>query len=224
MDSSDDQAPPAPPMRPDTVVVAGYGRVVVPSDRASLTVTVSSTETDLRTVMAEASRLVDTTVAVLRELGLADADIDIGSPWVQHSHGGAGTTWVNVQTSLTATFPSLAAAQEALAALQAAGGLSQFQSPTGYLADPEAARRQACEAAFRMAEQRAAEWARLSHATLGRVLAISEVFEVPRGRSSPAALAHHHGRPRGGDIVVEAEVQVTFALVFPQAPDGGVTA
>ena len=203
-----------------TVTVGGNGRATVSPDVVQLDLRVGHDADDVAAALAGATEGIRKVGAVVRDRGVADADIRTLDAGVNQRWDNTGTAvGFTAQQRLGVTVRRLEAVGEILESA-AAGGGNALLVDSGRLdvADRSDGLREARDAAFADARDKAQQYAGLSGAQLGAVLGVAEGGAMPLGvrqsKFMAVAMAADGGMPvEGGDLELVANVTVTRELV-----------
>jgi uncharacterized protein YggE len=200
-----------------TVTVTGSGRASVSPDVVRLDLRIGHDAPDVAAALAGASAGVTTVGRVVREAGVADADIRTLDANVHQRFDNTGTaSGFTAQQRLGVTVRRLEAVGEILEAAAAAVGNALLVDQVRLDVDDRSeGLSRARESAFADARTKAEQYAALSGTTLGAVLGIAENGAMPVGmpRMAMAARDMAAGMPmEGGDLEISAGVTVTWQL------------
>ncbi|GAB3875310.1 SIMPL domain-containing protein [Terrabacter terrigena] len=203
-----------------TVTVNGSGRASVSPDVVRLELRVGHDADDVAAALAGATDGIRKVGAVVRDRGVADADIRTLDAGVNQRWDNTGTAvGFTAQQRLGVTVRRLEAVGEILEAAAAAlGNALLVDSVRLDVADRSDGLRRARDAAFADARDKAQQYAGLSGAELGAVLGVAEggAARVASYSSKVMAMAADAagGMPvEGGDLELVAGVTVTWQLV-----------
>jgi uncharacterized protein YggE len=201
-----------------TVTVTGTGRATVAPDVVRLDLRVGHDAPDVAAALSGASAGITAVGTVVREQGVADADIRTLDAGVNQRWDNTGTAvGFTAQQRLAVTVRRLESVGEILeAAASAVGNALLVDQVRLDVSDRSEGLRRARDAAFADAEDKARQYAVLSGAELGAVLGVAEAGAVPAQRSAMklmAASMDAGGMPvEGGDLDLGAAVTVTWRL------------
>jgi uncharacterized protein YggE len=202
-----------------TVNVNGFGRASVSPDVVRLDLRVGHDAADVAAALAGAATGIAKVGAVVRDHGVADADIRTLDAGVNQRWDNTGVAvGFTAQQRLAVTVRRLEAVGEVLEAAAAAVGNALLVDQVRLdVSDRTEALRRARDAAFADARDKAQQYAELAGAELGAVLGVAEAGAAPVGarRMMPmAAAADAMGDMpvEGGDLDVGASVTVTWEL------------
>ena len=201
-----------------TVTVTGNGRAAVSPDVVRLDLRVGHDADDVAAALAGAAEGITRVGAVVRDHGVADADIRTLDAGVNQRWDTTGTAvGFTAQQRLAVTVRRLESVGEILeAAASAVGNALLVDQVRLDVSDRSEGLRRARDAAFADAEDKARQYAVLSGAELGAVLGVAEAGAVPAQRSAMklmAASMDAGGMPvEGGDLELTATVTVTWEL------------
>ena len=201
-----------------TVTVTGNGRAAVSPDVVRLDLRVGHDAGDVAAALSGASEGITRVGAVVRDHGVADADIRTLDAGVNQRWDNTGTAvGFTAQQRLAVTVRRLESVGEILeGAASAVGNALLVDQVRLDVSDRSEGLRRARDAAFADAEDKAGQYAVLSGAELGAVLGVAEAGAVPVQRSAMklmAASMDAGGMPvEGGDLDLGAAVTVTWRL------------
>jgi uncharacterized protein YggE len=201
-----------------TVTVNGSGRASVSPDVVRLELRVGHDADDVAAALAGATEGITRVGAVVREHGIADADIRTLDAGVNQRWDNTGTAvGFTAQQRLGVTVRRVQAVGAILeAAAAAVGNALLVDSVRLDVADRSDGLRRARDAAFADARDKAQQYAGLSGNELGSVLGVAEAGAVPLGvrRAKFMAVAEASGGMpvEGGDLDLVANVTVTWEL------------
>jgi uncharacterized protein YggE len=203
-----------------TVTVSGNGRASVSPDVVRLDLRVGHDADDVASALAGATEGIRAVGAVVRDRGVADADIRTLDAGVNQRWDNTGTAvGFTAQQRLAVTVRRLEAVGEILeSAAAAVGNALLVDSVRLDVADRSDGLRAARDAAFANARDKAQQYAGLSGCELGAVLGVAEGGAMPMARREAkfmaVAAASDGGMPvEGGDLELVANVTVTWELV-----------
>jgi uncharacterized protein YggE len=205
---------------PRSISVTGTGTVHLPPDVVRITLGVQTRGTDIGDTVADNNRVAEAVMAVVREAGVADEDVQTTyfNVSTQPSYDQFGnptgdvTYWVDntLQISLRNVAGLGDLLQKALNA-----GANSVQSVTYNVEDPEAALSDARTEALNDARQQAEQLATGAGATLGAVYSVSE----SSSGGSPFPSVFDKGAAGGagvpttpGNLEFQIQVYVTYTL------------
>lgn len=199
------------------ITVIGQGDVRVAPDLATVQLGVQTTAPTTQEALAQNSAQTQAMLDRLRELGVADRDLQTSgiSIYPTHDQEARTITGYTVSNTVQVTIREIAQAGTLLDQVVQAGANQVYGISFG-LSDSAAVEAQAREAAMRNAQLRAEQLARGGNATLGSVLVISEqigagpIMPMPAMMSDKAAGG---AMPvEAGEQVVSVQIQVTYEL------------
>ena len=204
----------AAPVRQLTVV--GMGEVKVVPDTAIVQFGVQSDAATAKQALSDNTTQMAAVVAKLRELEIADADIQTSnlSLWPQYGPNGpsSGVTGYQASTSVAVTIHKVAQAGDLLEQVIAAGA-NYMYGMSFTIADPAPLAATARTNAIADAQARANAIAQDAGAQLGGLLEISEVVS---GSSSvydgKGAAAGAGGAVQPGEQTITRQIQLVYAL------------
>lgn len=201
-----------------TVTVNGSGRASVSPDVVRLDLRVGHDARDVAAALAGAAEGITKVGAVVRDHGVADADIRTLDAGVNQRWDNTGTAvGFQAQQRLAVTVRRLESVGEILeAAASAVGNALLVDQVRLDVSDRSDGLRRARDAAFAEARDKAEQYAVLSGAQLGAVLGVAEAGAIPvqrREMKLMAASMDAGGMPvEGGDLDLGASVTVTWEL------------
>jgi len=201
-----------------TVTVNGSGRASVSPDVVRLDLRVGHDADDVAAALAGAAEGITKVGAVVRDHGVADADIRTLDAGVNQRWDNTGTAvGFQAQQRLAVTVRRLESVGEILeAAASAVGNALLVDQVRLDVSDRSDGLRRARDAAFADARDKAEQYAVLSGAQLGAVLGVAEAGAIPvqrREMKLMAASMDAGGMPvEGGDLDLGASVTVTWEL------------
>jgi uncharacterized protein YggE len=197
------------------ITVIGQGEATGKPDTMSIQVGVTSDATDVSEALRINNEQAAQLHAKLKELGIADADIQTSNfnVYPRYNNDGTSVTGYQVSNTVTIIVRDLAASGDILNQVVAAGA-NQIHGINFSVADPQEQVAQAREKAIADARVRAEQYAKASGASVGEVLVISE--NVGGQSVMPVAYAARMDSAsvpvQAGELSFTASVQVTFAL------------
>lgn len=200
-----------------TVTVTGSGRAAVTPDVVRLELRVGHEADDVAEALAGASAGVTRVGAIVRDAGVAGADVRTLDATVSQRWDSAGAAaGFTAQQRLTVTVRRLEAVGEILEAAAAAIGNALLVDQVRLdVSDRTDGLCRARDAAFADARAKAEQYAVLSGGHLGDVLGLAESGATPTVavRALAASLGPGGGMPvEGGDLDLGAGVTVTWEL------------
>jgi uncharacterized protein len=201
-----------------TVTVTGSGRANVAPDVVRLDLRVGHDAPDVAAALSGASAGTTAVVAVVREQGVADADLRTLDASVNQRWDNTGVAvGFTAQQRLAVTVRELDAVGRILESAAAAIGNALLVDQVRLdISDRSQGLHAARDAAFADARSKAAQYAALAGASLGAVLGMAEAGAAPvGGRFKLEAVARDMagGMPiEGGDLELAASVTVTWEL------------
>ena len=205
-----------------TVTVTGTGRAAVVPDVVRLDLRIGHDAPDVAAALAGAAAGITAVGTVVREQGVADADIRTRDAGVNQRWDNTGVAvGFTAQQSLSVTVRDVAAVGRILESAAAAVGNALLVDQVRLdVADRSAGLLQARDAAFADAKAKAEQYAALSGAVLGVVLGVAEAGAAPMaaGGFKLAAMARDMagGMPvEAGDLEITTSVTVSWELRRP---------
>jgi uncharacterized protein YggE len=205
------------------ITVVGLGKASLTPDVAQINVGTEISANTVSEAKAEVDRHIEAILAVLREMGVADKDIQTSQysiyyerePFyaVEREPGQEAQGAYRVSNMLNVTVRDMTQIGEILDAVVEAGA-NQMYGVTFTVSDTQKWESEAREKAMTDAQARAGELARLAGVELGEVLSVSEVVG---GSPSPMAFAVVERAAGGGgispgELEFSTQIQVTFAI------------
>ncbi|EWT00222.1 hypothetical protein N865_16585 [Intrasporangium oryzae NRRL B-24470] len=200
-----------------TVTVTGSGRASASPDVVRLDLRIGHDAPDVAAALSGASAGIAAVGRVVREAGVADADIRTLDANVHQRYDNTGTAvGFTAQQRLGVTVRRLEAVGEILEAAAAAVGNALLVDGVRLDVDDRSeGLRRARDAAFADARDKAEQYAALADASLGEVLGVAEngVAPVAMPKMAMAMRDSGGGMPmEGGDLELGASVTVTWRL------------
>lgn len=204
------------------ITVVGTGHVTLAPDIARINVGAEATASTVAEAKTEVDRQVAAILAALQEMGIAEGDIQTSHYGIYYERGpfppvmreGAVAEpqgGYHVSSTLRVTIRDIDAAGDVLDAVVEAGA-NQVHGIQFTVSDDKAWQSQARELAVADAKARAGELADLSGVELGQVLSISEVVGGSPVPMPMMAMERGGGGIAPGELELNAQVQVTFAI------------
>jgi uncharacterized protein YggE len=212
-----------PADQPRQVVVSATETVDVAPDRARVVIAVETRGRTSAAVASENARIQAAVLAAVREAGVAPAQIrtlvvSVNPEYRYPAEGGRPTVvGYQARNSIRVELHDLAKVAATIDGALAAGA-TNVNGPELYLADPDAARREALQKAVKKARAEAEAMAEAAGVTLGAILELSAseggdgpvpVFAMARARADESAATP----VQPGNITVSATVNLRIALV-----------
>lgn len=204
-----------------TITVVGEGKVTIKPDMAQATIGVEVLRPTVKEASAEASQVMNNVLGALRQLGVADRDIQTSgfSVWQERPYNPDGTQGApvyHVTNQLNVTIRNLENLGSVLDAAMNAGA-NNIYGVTFSLSDTTQAEAEARRKAVENARAKAEDLARLTNLQLGEVLSVSEVIGGVSGGYYPAVVKAE-GMGGGGPIMpgeleITMQLQVTYSTV-----------
>ncbi len=206
----------ATPVRQITVV--GQGKTVAVPDTAVVQLGVQTLADTAREALTQNNAAAEALLAKLRELGVADRDIQTSSVniWPQYDRDGTRVTGYQVANTVTVKIRNIEQTGALLDQVVDAGA-NNVSGISFTIDDPSALEQEARNQALSNARARAEAMARTTGASIGEILYITESIgmqpPVPLFEAAAAAEAADTRVPvEPGEQTVTAQVQVTFEL------------
>jgi uncharacterized protein YggE len=213
-------ANPTPTANEHTISVTGTGKVVLSPDTADIRLGVNVNASTVKAARAAAAKSMTAVIAALKQLGIADKDIQTSNVSLQPTYDyQTGTnpphiTGYQFSNGVVATIRNLDLIGDAIDNSLAAGATS-LDGITFRVADEAAAEAQARQAAMTEAKAKAQTLATAAGVTIAGVASISEtIAPTPYPAYFGAA-----GAPASKDVATpvqpgSSEVSVTIAVVY----------
>lgn len=211
--------PVAAPPPPGVISVSGEGVVRVSPDRARIRVGVVTRAATAPEALRQHEQDVSRVLTRVRQLGVADRDIQIESLSLGENYGPNGPDGYVAQRIVTVTLDTLRLVPDLVAAVVSEGA-NQLQGIDYVMRDTREAEAQALDRAVADARSKAERIASASGVVLGPVVAVQEAG-APRigglsvsGRSASVSMdvAPEPGAYSAGSNEVGARVTVQFAI------------
>jgi uncharacterized protein YggE len=220
-------APVDVPDVPRTITVVGVGEVSLVPDIARINVGAEATSATVAEAKAEVDRQIAAIVATLKEMGIAESDIQTSHYSIHYERGPMPQVirsepteemlvpemqgGYRVSNMLRVTVRAIESAGDVLDAVVAAGA-NQVYGVTFTVSDENQWQSAAREAAMADATARAEELAGLANVQVGQVLSISEVVGGAPQPMMAVERAYGGGGIAPGELELGTQVQVTFAI------------
>ncbi len=206
----------ATPVRQITVV--GQGKTVAVPDTAVVQLGVQTLADTAREALTQNNAAAEALLAKLRELGVADRDIQTSSVniWPQYDRDGTRVTGYQVSNTVTVKIRNIEQTGELLDQVVDVGA-NNISGISFTIDDPSALEQAARDQALNDARARAEAMAQATGASVGEILYITEsigmqppvpLFEAPAAEAAGDARVP----VEPGEQTVTAQVQVTFEL------------
>ena len=202
------------------ISVTGEGEATVAPDMAVVSLAVSAKGKELGPARDDVNTRTSSVLARLRELGVADADLQAPDVEIHPEHDyrrdAQKLIGYRVSRSVTARVRALDTLGGVLDAISAAGA-NEVHGARMTASDPSAAEHAALAAAVEAARASAEAIASAAGATLGDVIRVEEAerVDMPRGAMRMAAMAEPADVPTevaAGDLTVRRAVRARFAI------------
>ncbi len=200
------------------ITVIGQGEATAVPDIATVRLGVQTTASTARQALSDNNRKMQALIAKLRELGVADHDIqtsmiNINQHYGPHSEGPVG---YEAHNGVVVTIRALDQFGGTLDAIVDAGA-NNVGGINFMLDDSAALERQARDAAIANGRARADQMAQTAGVMLGVIISINEAFGgatvFAASDEMRATSAKQAGAPfQRGELTVRAQLQITFAL------------
>jgi uncharacterized protein YggE len=198
---------------PRTITVNGTGIVRSVPDQADFTFGVSTNANSARAALSANATRMTKVIAVLKEQGIAAADIQTAQISLSPNMNQAGTTVVSytASNSVTARTKNIAKSGGIIDAIVKVGA-NLVGGPSLTPSDQHLLARKALKAAMADARARAQVIAAAAHVKLGRVRAVSEAGNGPVTDSQVAAKSFATTPVEAGTVQTQADLTVTFDI------------
>ena len=199
------------------ITVIGTGEVKGTPDQATIQLGVQSQAQTSSAALADNNTKMEALLAKLKELGVADKDIQTSNFSISPTYGDDGqtVTGYQVNNSASVVIRNIATTGELLDSVVAAGSNSIYGISFG-IGDTKMLQGQARNAAITDAKAQAQAMAQAAGGSVGQILSISETIgSVPQPFmvQSEAMMADAKAVPDAqGEQAVSAQVQVTYDL------------
>jgi uncharacterized protein len=203
---------------PRYITVIGQGEATAAPDIATVRLGVQTTASTARQALSDNNRKMEALIAKLRQLGVADRDMQTSTINLNQHYGprGDGPIGYEAHNAVVVTIRALDQFGGTLDAIVDAGA-NNVGGIHFMIDDPTTLERQARDAAIVNARERADQMARTAGVMLGELISINEAVGGPvvfamndEIRSSRAKQA---GTPiQSGELIVRAQLQITFAI------------
>ena len=208
------------PGLPRTITVVGIGRATLVPDIAKINLGAQASASTVAEAKAEVDRQMAAITAVLKEMGVADKDIQTSQysiyyqqePVMREEGSAESKGAYRVSNMLEVTVRDIEKAGDVLDAVVEAGA-NQVYGVSFTVSDDVLWQGKARENAMADAKSRARELAALAEVEVGQVLTISEVVgSVPVYSVAMAERAAGGGGIAPGELELSTQVQVTYAI------------
>jgi uncharacterized protein YggE len=203
----------------NTLTVVGVGTGTATPDRATLSLGVQASRTNVHDAVAAAGVDMAHLLGALHSQGVQDKDIQTAtvSIYAQTNCCPQTTTSYVASNLVTVTVRLASASAVVVSAVDAVGNDLQLNGATLSVADNTAQVKAARSAAMSDANARAQEWARLSNRHVGSVIAISEIIAV-----QPGNICDGCGKGGGGGAAVQflpgqSTMTITITVIYDLA-------
>jgi uncharacterized protein YggE len=199
------------------ITVIGTGEVKGTPDQATVQLGVQSQAQTSSAALADNSTKMEALLAKLKELGVADKDIQTSNFSISPTYGDDGqtVTGYQVNNSASVVIRNIATTGELLDSVVAAGSNSIYGISFG-IGDTKTLQGQARNAAIADAKVQAQAMAQAAGGSVGQILSITEsIGSVPQPFmvQSEAMMADAKAVPVAqGEQAVSAQVQITYEL------------
>ncbi len=202
------------------ISVSGEGEATVAPDMAVVTMAVSAKGNELAPTRADVNLRTSGVLARLRELGIADADLQAPDveihPEYDYRRDAQKLVGYRVSRSVTARVRALDTLGEVLDGVSAAGA-NEVHGAQMAASDPSAAEHAALASAVGAARASADAIAAAAGVTLGGIIRVEEAerMDMPRGMMRMAAMAESADVPTevaAGELTVRRSVRAWFGI------------
>jgi hypothetical protein len=199
------------------ITVVGQGEAKGAPDTASIQLGVQTESATAREALTSNNTQMQALVAKLKELGIADKDIQTSNIAIypRYDNNGRAVEAYQVSNTVTVRIRDITATGALLDQVVDAGA-NNINGISFMINDPRQIQQTARDAAIADARARAEAMAKAAGVTLGQVLAISETVGqpvVPLMARAEAAMAADASVPiQSGEQTINAQVQMTFEL------------
>lgn len=200
------------------ITVVGSGDARGAPDQATVQIGVQSQAPTSSAALADNNTKMEALLAKLRELGVAEKDIQTSNFSISPTYNNDGQTITGYQVNNTAavTIRNIATTGELLDSVVTAGSNAIYGISFG-IADPKALQGQARDAAIADARARAQSMAQAAGGSLGQILSISETIgaqPMPLMTGNAETMMADAGAVpvAQGEQTITAQVQITFEL------------
>lgn len=207
----------ANPIAARQITVVGTGTSRARPDTAQVQIGVETTAPTTTAALEQNSAQVNAVVARLKELGIAETDIQTSNfnMYATYDENGREVTGYTVSNMVSVTIRNLAQAGTLLDEVVQVGA-NRIYGISFNVDQPDALMEQARNEAIADARVKAEQMAQVSGTTLGEVLVITENIgatpPIPFMGGAAAEKAAADVPVQGGEQVFNASIQVTFAL------------
>ena len=202
------------------ISVSGEGEATVAPDMAVVTMAVSAKGRDLAPTRDDVNTRTSAVLARLRELGVADADLQAPDVEIQpeydYRRDAQKLIGYRVSRSVTARVRALDTLGDVLDAVSVAGA-NEVHGARMAASDPSAAEHAALASAVAAARASAEAIASAAEVTLGGVIRVEEAerMDLPRGMMRMSAMAESADVPTevaAGELTVRRTVRAWFGI------------
>ncbi len=199
------------------ITVIGTGEAKGTPDQATVQLGVQSQAPTSSAALADNNTKMEALIAKLKELGIADKDIQTSNFSISPTYGndGQAVTGYQVNNSASVTIRNIATTGTLLDSVVAAGSNSIYGISFG-IGDPKSLQGEARNAAITNAKAQAEAMAQAAGGSVGQILSITEsIGSVPQPMmmQSEAMMADAKAVPISqGEQSVSAQVQITYEL------------
>ncbi len=199
------------------ITVIGTGEAKGTPDQATVQLGVQSQAPTSSAALADNNTKMEALIAKLKELGIADKDIQTSNFSISPTYGndGQAVTGYQVNNSASVTIRNIATTGTLLDSVVAAGSNSIYGISFG-IGDPKSLQGEARNAAITNAKAQADAMAQAAGGSVGQILSITEsIGSVPQPMmmQSEAMMADAKAVPISqGEQSVSAQVQITYEL------------
>jgi uncharacterized protein YggE len=209
---------------PRTITVVGDGKATTAPDIAVINIGVQVSDPDVKTATSQATGQMEAVIATLKEMGVADEDIQTSyyNLYVDRPYGPQGPVneaQYQVSNTMQVTIRNPEQITDLLGATIEAGA-NNINSVEFRLSDPAELRSEARAKAVADAEARATELADLNGLVIGPVVSVSEVidsgayFISEQSANAAVGLGGGGAGPISpGDVTVSAQLQIVYGVL-----------
>jgi uncharacterized protein YggE len=199
-----------------TITVVGEGKVRIKPDMAQVTIGVEVIKPTVKDASAETTRIMNEVLAVLKNQGLADADIQTSSVsvWMERPYlpdGTQGEPIYHVSNQVNANVRNLEKLGDVLDAAMTAGANTIYGVTFG-LSDTSKVEAEARQKAVENARTKAESLAQMNGLILGKVINVSEIIGTTGAGYYPGGVQQAMGMGGGGGPVLPGEMEISMQI------------
>lgn len=199
-----------------TITVVGEGKVRIKPDTAQVTIGVEVVKPTVKDASAETTVIMNEVLAVLKNQGVADKDLQTSSisVWMERPYlpdGTQGEPVYHVSNQVNANVRNLEELGDVLDATMTAGANSIY-GVTFSLSDTSKVEAEARQKAVENARTKAESLAELNGLVLGKVISVSEVIGAGSPGYYPGGVQQAMGMGGGSGPVSPGEMEITMQL------------